>query len=207
MTSSDNYRLSISSSACGRKRRNMRGAICWRMRQWKFVYCVYLSLGNDYVGGPTYTTHPDNFLANFLRTLSLFPFIIFSRQISSNNFRCNEDVILLRISSRLFRYETGNKGHSERTQWIQIGLQAGWIQCLLSSAWTVLDKCCLRRTRSRDRRDRSYFSPDLNWYRLTNAERKAYITIIAIRLRYNPIQSNEYNGSRPRPLFPSLSKI
>ena len=23
----------------------------------------------------------------------------------------------------------------------------------------------------------------------------------------NPIQSNEYNGSRPRPLFPSLSKI
>ena len=33
-------------------------------------------------------------------------------------------------------------------------------------------------------------------------------TFVTVQLgRINPIQSNEYNGSRPRPLFPSLSKI
>jgi len=31
-------------------------------------------------------------------------------------------------------------------------------------------------------------------------------SIVTLVLSSNPIQSNEYNGSRPRPLFPSLSK-
>ena len=32
-----------------------------------------------------------------------------------------------------------------------------------------------------------------------------YKNVLGMKV-YNPIQSNEYNGSRPRPLFPSLSK-
>jgi len=40
-----------------------------------------------------------------------------------------------------------------------------------------------------------------------NHKHKNSKALTPVFIVYNPIQSNEYNGSRPRPLFPSLSKI
>jgi len=56
---------------------------------------------------------------------------------------------------------------------------------------------------------------DISTYSVKNADTAdRYGQIITVGgdfshtlLLSNPIQSNEYNGSRPRPLFPSLSKI
>ena len=91
------------------------------------------------------------------------------------------------------------------------GLVLGLRLSTTRNTGTVPHDCTRQRTCSGNDCPRSKTGPEAAHQtvrRQTNGGFTAPRRLSAtVNVQSNPIQSNEYNGSRPRPLFPSLSKI